>query len=396
VNKLLITFLLFVGMSYGAPGFWARQVGTLANIPATCATGDLYFRTDTTPGTNLYECNANTWTQSSGGGGGSGTVSSATIGQVAVYTGATTVGGNADFTFDSTGKKLNIGAALDPSSFAFGNRLNVIGYTTDTSFINSVQATVYTPIALVSGPTANYFYTELNGTFGYSNNPVALSSSLDYNSTGASTFSSQAPSMAIFGTANLNGAASITGSLVGVEGSAQVQVGSLTNAVGVWGWVGNYGTAISSKTAAFYAQATTTGGTWGASAFNVAYFNENQTGIAGVGKDFAWYSEGGTNHLETGSDATVGAEIEQHSATQSADLLRVLASDGTTVLSAPADSTGAGRDLSVAFSSLGTPANATRKYCSDCKVTSGVDDTCTNTGSGAMALRINGAWKCVQ
>jgi hypothetical protein len=60
------------------------------------------------------------------------------------------------------------------------------------------------------------------------------------------------------------------------------------------------------------------------------------------------------------------------------------------------DSTGAGRDLSVAFASLGTPANATRKYCSDRKVTSGVDDTCTNTGSGAFALRINGAWKCVQ
>lgn len=51
---------------------------------------------------------------------------------------------------------------------------------------------------------------------------------------------------------------------------------------------------------------------------------------------------------------------------------------------------------SVAFAALGTPANGTQYYCSDCTVTSGIDDTCKATGNGAKADRINGAWKCAQ
>jgi len=46
------------------------------------------------------------------------------------------------------------------------------------------------------------------------------------------------------------------------------------------------------------------------------------------------------------------------------------------------------------FASLGTPANGSQTYCSDCTVTSGVDDTCAAAGTGAMANRVNGAWKC--
>lgn len=49
----------------------------------------------------------------------------------------------------------------------------------------------------------------------------------------------------------------------------------------------------------------------------------------------------------------------------------------------------------VAFASLPTPTNGMTLYCTDCTVTSGVDDTCKATGSGALATRINGAWKCV-
>lgn len=49
-----------------------------------------------------------------------------------------------------------------------------------------------------------------------------------------------------------------------------------------------------------------------------------------------------------------------------------------------------------AFAGLGAPANGTEQYCSDCQVTSGADNTCTNGGTGAMAFRINGAWKCLQ
>lgn len=49
-----------------------------------------------------------------------------------------------------------------------------------------------------------------------------------------------------------------------------------------------------------------------------------------------------------------------------------------------------------AFAGLGTPGNGTISYCSDCTVTSGIDNTCANSGTGAVAQRINGAWKCEQ
>lgn len=42
------------------------------------------------------------------------------------------------------------------------------------------------------------------------------------------------------------------------------------------------------------------------------------------------------------------------------------------------------------FSTLGTPGNGTLYYCSDCQAAS----TCTGSGSGALAKRINGAWVC--
>jgi hypothetical protein len=48
------------------------------------------------------------------------------------------------------------------------------------------------------------------------------------------------------------------------------------------------------------------------------------------------------------------------------------------------------------FANLGTPSNGVQKYCTDCTVTSGSDNTCAASGSGANAFRINGAWKCVQ
>lgn len=51
---------------------------------------------------------------------------------------------------------------------------------------------------------------------------------------------------------------------------------------------------------------------------------------------------------------------------------------------------------SVAFAGLGTPTNGTLQYCSDCQVTSGSNDTCIASGSGAIASRIGGAWKCYQ
>ena len=45
----------------------------------------------------------------------------------------------------------------------------------------------------------------------------------------------------------------------------------------------------------------------------------------------------------------------------------------------------------VVLASLGTPANGTVSYCSDCLVAS---DPCTGSSTGAMAFRLNGRWRC--
>jgi hypothetical protein len=48
----------------------------------------------------------------------------------------------------------------------------------------------------------------------------------------------------------------------------------------------------------------------------------------------------------------------------------------------------------IVFGSLPASVNSAQLYCSDCTVTSSIDNTCAGSGSGAVALRINGAWKC--
>jgi hypothetical protein len=46
--------------------------------------------------------------------------------------------------------------------------------------------------------------------------------------------------------------------------------------------------------------------------------------------------------------------------------------------------------------SSGSTTNGTEFYCSDCTVTSGADDTCAGSGTGAFAHRVNGVWRCAQ
>lgn len=67
--------------------------------------------------------------------------------------------------------------------------------------------------------------------------------------------------------------------------------------------------------------------------------------------------------------------------------------NGGSVLS-KINGTGSFTNLSLAFASLGSPSNGTTIYCSDCTVTSSIDNTCAASGSGAFAGRTNGAWKC--
>lgn len=47
-----------------------------------------------------------------------------------------------------------------------------------------------------------------------------------------------------------------------------------------------------------------------------------------------------------------------------------------------------------AFADLGTPANGAVSICSDCTVTGAGDNTCAGSGTGALAVRLNGVWRC--
>lgn len=50
----------------------------------------------------------------------------------------------------------------------------------------------------------------------------------------------------------------------------------------------------------------------------------------------------------------------------------------------------------MAFANLGTPADGSMTYCSDCDAPTLIDSTCTSVGgkTGSFAARVNGAWKC--
>lgn len=57
----------------GAAHTLPTRTGTIALLPSTCITGEMYFATDATAGRNQYYCTAaNTWTQQAAGGSGSG------------------------------------------------------------------------------------------------------------------------------------------------------------------------------------------------------------------------------------------------------------------------------------------------------------------------------------
>ena len=48
----------------------------------------------------------------------------------------------------------------------------------------------------------------------------------------------------------------------------------------------------------------------------------------------------------------------------------------------------------VTFSTLGGEPTGSYAYCNNCTVTSGSDNTCAGSGSGALAVKVNGTWRC--
>jgi hypothetical protein len=85
----------------------------------------------------------------------------------------------------------------------------------------------------------------------------------------------------------------------------------------------------------------------------------------------------------------------QRVAMQSADVMELLDSDGTTVLAA-FDSNARQQERVLTFATLGTLTNGKMTFCSDCTVTSGVDNTCAGSGTGAHVEAVNGVKRCWQ
>ena len=82
--------------------------------PAGACVASVQLRFNTSNG-KLWGCNALTWGQI-GGGGGSGTVSSATVGQLGYYTAATTIGGTDNWNYDSTNRTISTTLVDDPAN----------------------------------------------------------------------------------------------------------------------------------------------------------------------------------------------------------------------------------------------------------------------------------------
>jgi len=120
----------------------------------------------------------------------------------------------------------------------------------------------------------------------------------------------------------------------------------------------------------------------------------------------------GTNYyIETGNFQTDNTSGSAPVITDSSNFLASGTYHGNTTRFQTSDNTGTSQFLAafdasgnitnsagtgVAFASLGTPANGAAVSCSDCTVTSGSDNTCAASGTGAYAVRVNGAWKCLQ
>jgi hypothetical protein len=63
----------------------AYEQGTTAAMPPACVQGEIYFATDAAAGRNLYLCAASTWTQMASGGGGGGESPLTTKGDLYTY-----------------------------------------------------------------------------------------------------------------------------------------------------------------------------------------------------------------------------------------------------------------------------------------------------------------------
>ncbi len=128
------------------------------------------------------------------------------------------------------------------------------------------------------------------------------------------------------------------------------------------------------------------GATQGGAGGDIQHFAGDGANLNGSGGSVLMGAGGGVGTGLDGSVQVLGG------AQGNADILQVQDVNGVILSKFGLD--GSYTNLSILFAALGTPAAGTQKYCSDCKVTSGADNTCATGGGGAMAFRIASARNC--
>lgn len=165
--KLKIAWLLALSFcldaQVGNPGSYFR-IGTVANLPATCTIGMLYFATNATAGQNQYYCTAsNTWTQQlNSGTGGVTVVGAGSLTNTALVTG----GGSQAIQTPCSTCSLTSGGALSVTSASTGSSPPAV--TGGTSGIVGLgEGTAPTALSgadfLYADSTSHAIFSSLNG-----------------------------------------------------------------------------------------------------------------------------------------------------------------------------------------------------------------------------------------
>lgn len=353
------------------------------------------------------------------GGGGGALPCGPTVGEVQLYASAGAFGCDVNFVYATTvlgeGKSLTIGGVNTSDPQAYATRLNVIQNYTGASPSDQFTVNMYT------GYTSTTAMASLD-PFNYT---MELLGNQDY-LTGVSSYS----------TANFNSSGTI-GSIISVTGDARVSQGIVSGSytgggvIGVNGFALNNGGTVNALKAlrgqiglqagttavAMTVEADVPDGSTGLTTLYQFYSPDIGSGSFATNLYYSWFDSRGVGRCrEDNTFDSVGQVICSVYNPQftkyvpgAANYERIVYGEWSANIAemgAEAGGTGTLRKLQMignglgeptyTFATLGTMADNTMKYCSDCTVTSGIDNTCAGSGSGAHVEAINGAKKCWQ
>lgn len=131
-------------MTFSSSFIIPTYIGT--SLPATCVTGQEFFKTDVAAGSNKYLCtSANTWTPITGGGGGTPGGSNGQI----QYNNAGAFGGAAQAYWDATNNRLGLGTASPSATLSVGS--NAFTVTSAGAIVGSEMQVTGGPLLSVAG-----------------------------------------------------------------------------------------------------------------------------------------------------------------------------------------------------------------------------------------------------